>query len=258
VLAAAAEKGTWWCVLRVRGTAGHASRPLRTDNALVKAAEVVRRVAAFRPRAQTGGVWRRYVDSMGFDPSTRDGLLDPERVYDVCADLPDLGLARLAHACTHTTLAPTVIHGGSKINVIPDTVEVEVDVRTLPGQTDDDVRAILTEALGDLAGEVEIVRRAADAANTSPVDTPLWAAMERATSRLSPGAAVVPAMMAGASDARFFRRLGATCYGFGLHSGRIPYSELTRMYHGNDERVDVESLRLTTELWDVLVRDFLG
>src|SRR5439155_15528184 len=38
-----AEKGTYWCKLRVRGTPGHGSMPLRTDNALVKAAEVVRR-----------------------------------------------------------------------------------------------------------------------------------------------------------------------------------------------------------------------
>src|SRR6266513_4265753 len=44
-----AEKGTYWCKLRVRGTPGHGSMPLRTDNALVKAAEVVRRVAEFRP-----------------------------------------------------------------------------------------------------------------------------------------------------------------------------------------------------------------
>ena len=45
------EKGSCWCRLRVRGEAGHASPPLRTDNALVTAAEVVRRLADFRPPA---------------------------------------------------------------------------------------------------------------------------------------------------------------------------------------------------------------
>src|SRR5438477_1835680 len=43
------EKGTWWGTLRVKGTPGHASTPFRTDNALVKAAEVVRRIAEYRP-----------------------------------------------------------------------------------------------------------------------------------------------------------------------------------------------------------------
>jgi len=258
VLAAAAEKGTCWCRLRVRGTPGHASRPLRTDNALVKAAEVVRRIAAYRPAAQIGEVWRRYVEAMGFEPELAAALIDPVRVYDVCSALPELGLARLAHACTHTTFAPTVMHGGSKTNVIPDLVELEVDIRTLPGQTAGDVQAMLDEALGDLAADVEVAAQGDDPSTASPVDTPLWHAMQAVTSRLSPSATVVPAIMAGATDARFFRRAGATCYGFGLQSGRISYDQLATMYHGDNERIDVESLRLTTELWEALARSFLG
>ena len=49
------EKGSCWCSVRVRGEAGHASTPLRTDNALVTAAEVVRRLAEFRPAAMMHG-----------------------------------------------------------------------------------------------------------------------------------------------------------------------------------------------------------
>ena len=30
------------------------------------------------------------------------------------------------------------------------------------------------------------------------------------------------------------------------------------MFHGDDERVDVESLRLSTLLWETLARDLLG
>ena len=69
LLTCVAEKGTYWCRLRIHGTPSHASRPLRTDNALVKAAEVVRRLAEYRPAAQISKVWRRYVEGMGFEPS---------------------------------------------------------------------------------------------------------------------------------------------------------------------------------------------
>jgi FSR family fosmidomycin resistance protein-like MFS transporter len=62
------EKGSYWCVLRVRGTPGHASQPLLTDNALVRAAEVVRRIDAFRPEAAIHEVWRRFVDGMALGP----------------------------------------------------------------------------------------------------------------------------------------------------------------------------------------------
>src|SRR5688572_22267411 len=46
------EKGSCWSMLRVRGTPGHGSQPFRTDNALVKAAEVVRRIDAYRPETR--------------------------------------------------------------------------------------------------------------------------------------------------------------------------------------------------------------
>ena len=30
------------------------------------------------------------------------------------------------------------------------------------------------------------------------------------------------------------------------------------MFHGNDERIDVESLRLSTEAWSAVAQEFLG
>lgn len=195
---------------------------------------------------------------MDFDPELAAAFLDPARIDEACATLPRLGLARTAHACTHTTFAPTVIHGGTKTNVIPDLVELEVDVRSLPGQTGADVRAMLDEALGDLGARVEVLAQAGDPATESPIDTPLFAALQRVAGRLHPGASVVPSLMAGATDARFFRRLGVPAYGFGLFSTRLTIGDLATMFHGDDERVDVESLRLSTELWQQLAHDFLG
>jgi acetylornithine deacetylase/succinyl-diaminopimelate desuccinylase-like protein len=89
------------------------------------------------------------------------------------------------------------------------------------------------------------------------VDTPLWESLSRVTSRLMPDADPVPFLLVGATDARFFRRIGATAYGYGLYSDRISFPEFMTMFHGDNERVDVESLRLCTELWMGLIRDLL-
>lgn len=249
-----AEKGANWVRLRVEGTPSHASRPLRTDNALVKAAEVVRRLAAYQPPARITEVWRRYVEGMGFEPELAAELLDPDKVLATCMGLDETYLARYAHACTHTTFAPTILHAGTKINVIPDTVSLEVDIRSLPG---DDVAALLAEALGDLADEVTIDALATDQSTESPLQTPLWDALTSVMHRLAPEAEAVPAMMVGATDARFFRQRGVAAYGAGLFSGRISAEQFGTMFHGNDERVDTESLRLTTELWIGLARELL-
>src|SRR5436309_3015769 len=96
------EKGSHWCRLTVHGTPGHASQPLRTDNALVTAAEVVRRIAEFRPETMIHDVWRRFVEGMAFPAELSEPLLDAAKLGELVMGLP-LGLARQAHACTHTT-----------------------------------------------------------------------------------------------------------------------------------------------------------
>ena len=79
---------------------------------------------------------------MGYPDEITEPLLSTDGFDDMIAGLP-LGMARQFHACTHTTFAPTVIDGGSKINTIPDLVELEVDIRTLPGDGEEAVMAEL-------------------------------------------------------------------------------------------------------------------
>jgi acetylornithine deacetylase/succinyl-diaminopimelate desuccinylase-like protein len=253
------EKGTYWCRIHVKGTPGHGSMPFRTDNALVKAAQVVGRIAEYQPETQMHEVWRRFVQGADLLPEMSELLLDPEKVVAFAQSFPDVGMARMVQACTHTTFAPTIAHGGVKTNVIPDSVTLEVDIRTLPGQKGPDVEAMLMEAIGpDLAPSVEILATSDDEATASPMDTPLWDSLTRTTERLVPGAKVIPFMIVGATDARFFRRAGATAYGAGLYSERISFADFASMFHGDNERVDQESLRLSTELWQGLARDLLG
>lgn len=251
------EKGVHWCKLRVGGTPGHGSQPYRTDNALVTAAEVVRRIAEYRPQTQIHDVWRRFLESMDYPRELIEPLLDPAALPGALEGLP-LAMARQFHACTHTTFAPTVAHGGVKTNVIPDSVELEVDIRTLPGQTAEDIDAMLADALGDLADRVEVEVTHQDPASASPMDSPLWDVLARASRTFYDDATTIPYLSVGGTDARFFRRLGVTSYGYGLFSKAMSMEDYGVMFHGDDERVDVESLRLSTELWDVVCRDLLG
>jgi acetylornithine deacetylase/succinyl-diaminopimelate desuccinylase-like protein len=251
------EKGSCWCTLRVRGTPGHASQPWATDNALVTAAEVVRRLSEYRPETMIHDTWRLFLESMGLPSEMTAPLLDPDRLMGALDGLP-VAMARQFHACTHTTFAPTVVHGGSKTNVIPDKVDLEVDIRTLPGVELPQVHEMLDEALGDLADRVEVIEPHDDPATRSDVDTPLWDALGRVTKSFYAGSHLAPFFSVGATDARFFRRLGATAYGFGLFSQKLSFEDYGRMFHGDDERVDVESLRLSTELWEAVARDVLA
>jgi acetylornithine deacetylase/succinyl-diaminopimelate desuccinylase-like protein len=249
------EKGTYWSKLTVKGTPGHASQPFRTDNAVVTAAEVVRRLHEYRPPTRIHDTWRGFVEGMQYPPEFRDALLKDDELLDFAGTLP-LGLSRVVYSCTHTTFAPTVIHGGTKTNVIPDQVDIQVDIRTLPGETEDDVHDHLREALGDLHPAVEIEGND-DPSTASPIDTPLWDTLSSVGGRLVDGSALVPFVMVGGTDNRFFRRAGSVGYGFGLFSQRLTFEDYATMFHGNDERIDQESLALCTTLWEEVAKDLL-
>jgi acetylornithine deacetylase/succinyl-diaminopimelate desuccinylase-like protein len=255
-----AEKGGAPVKLTVRGRASHGSVPYGTDNALVTAAEVVRRISVARGPSRIDDTWRQWVDAQSYDEELAATLLDPDRLWDA---LPTMSpaLAGHAHACTHLTAAPTLVTGSKqqKMNVIPDVVNIGVDVRLLPGQGKDDVLAFLDEVLGDLRDRVEIeLPRGARSGTSSPTGTPLWDAMQRAAQRAYPEAQLLPSIASGTTDARWLRPAGVVTYGFGLLSRKVTPAEFWSRFHGKDERIDVESLDLSVDLWEWLARDFLS
>ena len=253
------EKGVAWRRLRVTGRPGHGSMPFRSDNALVKAAAVVQRLAEYAPPPRFTELWSERVQAMPVDDETKAAMLDPDRLDELLAEMPNRGTAAYLHACTHTTFSANLLDGGRmKANVIPDAVEIQVDIRTLPGEDADAVKAHLDTALGDLAGQVEVEAIMNDPASISRTDNPLWESLQRAVSRPFPSARISPQSTVGFTDARVFRGMGAVAYGAGLFSPDLDAGDFSSRFHGNDERIDVESLRLTTQLWLDVVTDLLG
>ena len=178
-----AEKGLAWLRLRVAGTPGHGSMPYRTDNALVTAAEVVRRLADYRTEPRLGDLWEAYLA----------GLDVPDDV-EGDARRPPAGRRGARHAghaerstgprlLAHHDLARTSVHGGQKTNTIPDVVDIEVDIRTVPGDTIDTARRYVAEALGELAGRVDIGVLQHSESTRSATDNALWDVVERQTRR---------------------------------------------------------------------------
>jgi acetylornithine deacetylase/succinyl-diaminopimelate desuccinylase-like protein len=250
-----AEKGVAWRDVVVRGTSSHGSRPYGADNAVVTAAEVVRRLAGHRAGARIGEEWEAWVHMQGLEPDQEDALLDPGRVLDTIDGWDNRGDRALMHAMTHTTFSPNVIRGGSKTNVIPDEVHIRLDVRTLPGATDDDVDA---ELAGILEGLEDVVSWhpsiESRPATTSPTDNRWWALLTDLAREAHPRAQPVPRMVAGGTDAVHFRRRGVAAYGAGLFSRQIDLGAFSAMFHGPDERVDLESLGLSAAYWREFVQ----
>ena len=85
-----------------------------------------------------------------------------------------------------------MIHGGQKTNTIPDVIDIDVDMRTVPGDTKEVVDGYLAEVLGELADRVEISPIQEYESTRSPIDNPLWDALRTRTQVAYPGADLVP------------------------------------------------------------------
>jgi len=102
--------------------------------------------------------------------------------------------------------------------VIPDVVDVEVDIRTVPGVSHADVLALLDDALGELAVGIGISDLQNSEASICGTDNALWQTISKHTQAVYPGASLVPGMVVGGTDARYYRYRGRVAYGAGLFS----------------------------------------
>jgi acetylornithine deacetylase/succinyl-diaminopimelate desuccinylase-like protein len=137
--------------------------------------------------------------------------------------------------------------------VIPGIAELEIDGRTLPGQTDEDLLRELRQVLGADV-ELEIIKSAPPVV-TEPVASPVFDAIKSQVETREPGAVVIPYLIPGFTDAKYFTRMGARWYGFSpvkIEKGSgIRFAD---MFHGHNERVPVAGLAWGVEVLDAVVR----
>jgi acetylornithine deacetylase/succinyl-diaminopimelate desuccinylase-like protein len=148
------------------------------------------------------------------------------------------------NAVLRNGISPTVLQGGRQFNVIPDSAGVMLNVRTLPGQSIDDVVGRLRRVITEEGVTVEVTQRGVEAPASDP-GSPMFAAISETAHELDPRIAVVPYLSTGVTDSARLRRLGIQAYGV------LPFpmaqSDEERM-HGNDERIPLESLHFGVRL----------
>jgi acetylornithine deacetylase/succinyl-diaminopimelate desuccinylase-like protein len=179
-------------------------------------------------------------------------LLDPARCQAALDRLPDPVLRHVLSALVRTTAVPTVAAAGSKTNVIPGECSCEVDCRILPGQTPDELRAAI-EAILDGAGCRDYaIDMVGSVASASPIDTELYRAVERSFSAHDGRARVLPYMSPGATDSRFFRKLGVPCYGLQMDCS----TQAAELIHGHNERIAAERLTFGIKVLHGALKNF--
>src|SRR5512133_1241456 len=224
--------------VRVNGRAGHASMPGIADNALVKAAPLLERLAAYKPELHLGPETSAVIEAVAGRP------LEPAEALELAREVDPLA-AELLEPLLSLTLSPTMISASQRRNVIPHVCEVVVDCRLLPGQTQDEVEPLLRAVLGE--GDYELEWIEGRGGTRSPLETPLWDAVESFVAEIEPEAAVLPVSVAGFTDSHWLREaFGTVAYGFCPMRAMDPQLA-ARLIHSADERIAVDDLELAVQ-----------
>jgi acetylornithine deacetylase/succinyl-diaminopimelate desuccinylase-like protein len=234
-LCSTAEKMSSPFRLRVHGRSGHASMPGIADNALVKTAPLIERLAALRPEPRMEPEVDAFLRLLvGRDVAATEALATARRVHPLAAELIEPLLA--------LTLSPTIISASQKRNVIPALCELTVDCRLLPGQTQAEAEELLRAVLGQ--GDYDFEWVEGQGGTRSPLESPLWDAINDFVAEDDPGARVAPICLAGFTDSHWVRQaFGTVAYGF--FPMRTMDPELAaRLVHSADERIAVDDLEL--------------
>ncbi|MHA2371249.1 MAG: M20/M25/M40 family metallo-hydrolase [Candidatus Hodarchaeales archaeon] len=265
------EKGATPKRITFKGTPGHGSMPYGSDNAVNKAARAIDLLTDYcDSKIPLNTEYLSYLIK-GLDRGflarlmITNKILLPFTLKRLNKKNPEM--AKLVHSLSRMTISANMVQGGVKINVIPTTASIDLDIRTLPGQDDTYVTSHLKQALGDLANDAEIEPFISDSGggggimsygNASPAESEFVSTMERVIQKELPNTKLVPFMVMGATDARFLREKGVEAYGFALFDPEVSMDQLIKLVHGTNERVSLKTVELSLRAYYNLAKELLA
>jgi acetylornithine deacetylase/succinyl-diaminopimelate desuccinylase-like protein len=239
---AATEKVPRPAQLVATGTSGHGSRP-RRDNAIVHLSTAVSKIGAWEPPMRLNDVTRTFFERLATisppeEAARYKGVVDPRKTAAIQNYFAEHDLGK--YSVLRTSISPTMLNGGFRLNVIPSHAEAMLDIRALPDEDMTKFFAEMERVVGDPA--VKIVPQPAGRPSAPPsrLDTEMFRALEATQRRLYPNAITVPGMVTGSTDLAQLRAKGVQAYGIGPRFEEAEFAE--HGWHSDVERLSEDSL----------------
>jgi acetylornithine deacetylase/succinyl-diaminopimelate desuccinylase-like protein len=244
--------------LIARGPSGHGSVPLR-GNAIERLAAAISALGAWDPPVRLNETTSEYFARLvGISPPAEAARFravlsgDPERMRSAIEYFEEHAPGYAA--VLRTSISPTILEGGNRVNVIPSEARATLDLRLLPDEDPEAVLDLLRGIVDDPLVEVRFAERQGRARppGGTSLDTDAFRAIEDAVARHY-GTIAIPSMSTGATDAAQVRATGINCYGVGplldAEDSLLGYGA-----HGDQERIlESELHRFVRFYWDVVL-----
>ena len=157
-----------------------------------------------------------------------------------------------SNAVIRTTLAPTIISGGIKDNILPTQAKATINFRILPGESIESVQAYIEKVVDDDRITVSSVS-ATFQNNPSPVsDTEVFGfkVIQRTIQEIFPGVVVAPGLVIAGTDSRHYFPVCKNIYRF--MPVQIKKEELSGI-HGSNERISLDNYKQMIRFYRQLI-----
>ena len=237
------------------GSSGHGSMP-RKDNPIVHLAAAVAKIGSYVAPAKPNTIVRRYFEQLAKieDPEIAKwmrALETPERMEHAARVLSES--SPMWNSMLRNSIAPTMLSGGIRANVVPSEARANLNIRLLPGESIEPLVEEFKKLVNDPQVRFEVESSLRPPAPPSSIESELYRTIERVSPTVFPGALVLPFMSTGATDSAQLRLRRVEAYG--LLPFPLKEEDDLRM-HADDERIPLEAFRRGIEYLYRVVEEF--
>jgi carboxypeptidase PM20D1 len=153
-------------------------------------------------------------------------------------------------AMFHTTIAPTMLQGSPKENVLPQSAIGLINYRIAPWDTSADVMARAKAAVGNLPVELSWVKPPIEPSLVSSTRSEGWKMVVNAARIADPKLPIAPFLVVGGTDSRYFGGVADDVYRF--QPMRVNIAD-TKVIHGTNEHISIANLKSMIEYYARLI-----
>lgn len=249
-----AEKGYITLDLVARGEGGHSSMPPAETAVGTLARALVRLQDAPMPGG-ISGVTGDSLDALAGHMPFGLRLLFANRWLFGGLLESQLGSSGAANATLRTTIAPTMLEGSIKENVLPTEAIGTVNFRLHPRDSAEDVMEHVTRVIGDERVEVRVRRAGREASSVSSAESSGYEIIGRSLAEVFGPIAVIPGLTIGGTDSRHYGSVADDAYRI---NPMVVGLEDTAGFHGTNERLSLENLAQGTRAYAQIIRNAGG
>ena len=246
-----AEKGFLTLDLKVMGTGGHSSIPPR-ETAVGILATAIHRLQQNPMDAKLTGIGADFMDSIApYLPREKRILFANRRIFAPLISA-QLQKSPTTDALLRTSIAPTMLSGSDRENVLPKHATATINFRIHPRDTVAKAIEHVRQAIDDERIEI-VVRSAREASPVSDSRSEGFQILAASFQEVFGSVIVAPGLTLAGTDSKHYQKVSDNS--FRIIPIRFTVEDIKRI-HGTDERISIENLKLAVQFYTRLFSNY--